>query len=119
MERFVGLLIENFAGNFPLWLAPVQVAVLPIVDALNDYAREVTEKLKAAKIRAELDERSEKVGKKIRDAEVKKIPYMFIIGEKERANQSVAVRRHKEGDKGPMPLDEAIEKLKAEILSKS
>jgi len=119
MERFVGLLIENFAGNFPLWLAPVQVAVLPIVDALNDYAREVTEKLKAAKIRAELDERSEKVGKKIRDAEVKKIPYMFIIGEKERANQSVAVRRHKEGDKGPMPLYEAIEKLKAEILSKS
>ncbi len=115
MERFIGLLIENFAGNFPTWLSPVQVAVLPIVDAVIDYATEVTEKLKAVKIRAELDERSEKIGKKIRDAELKKVPYMFIIGEKERDSKSVAIRRHKEGDKGTKPLDEAIALLKEAI----
>ncbi|MDW8465602.1 MAG: threonine--tRNA ligase [Chloroherpetonaceae bacterium] len=118
MERFIGVLIENCAGDFPLWLAPVQVAVLPIVDAMNEYAREVTETLKAEKIRAELDERSEKIGKKIRDAEVKKIPYMFVIGEKERAGGSVAVRRHKEGDRGAMPLADAIAALKEEIQAK-
>ncbi len=115
MERFIGLLIENFAGNFPTWLSPVQVAVLPIVDAVIDYATEVTEKLKAVKIRAELDERSEKIGKKIRNAELKKVPYMFIIGEKERDSKSVAIRRHKEGDKGTKPLDEAIALLKEAI----
>ncbi|MFN3394148.1 MAG: His/Gly/Thr/Pro-type tRNA ligase C-terminal domain-containing protein, partial [Candidatus Thermochlorobacter sp.] len=97
---------------------PIQVAVLPIVDAVNDYAAEVAEQLKAERIRAELDERSEKIGKKIRDAEVKKIPYMFIIGEKEKASISVAVRRHKEGDKGAMPLTDAIAMLKEVIQAK-
>ncbi len=115
MERFIGVLIENFAGDFPLWLAPVQVAVLPIVDAVMEYATEVAEKLKAVKIRAELDERGEKIGKKIRDAELKKIPYMFVIGEKERDTKSVAIRKHKEGDKGAKPFDEAVAMLKEEI----
>ncbi len=118
MERFIGVLIENCAGDFPLWLAPVQVAVLPIVDAVNDYAAEVTEKLRAVKIRAELDERGEKIGRKIRDAELKKIPYMFVVGEKEREAKSVAIRKHKEGDKGVKLLDEAIAMLKEEITMK-
>jgi threonyl-tRNA synthetase len=115
MERFIGVLIENFAGDFPLWLAPVQVAVLPIVDAVMEYAREVVEHLKAVKVRAELDERNEKIGKKIRDAELKKIPYMFVIGEKERNSKSVAIRKHKEGDKGAKSLDDATLLLKEEI----
>jgi threonyl-tRNA synthetase len=115
MERFIGVLIENFAGDFPLWLAPVQVAVLPIVDAVMEYAREVVEHLKAVKVRAELDERNEKIGKKIRDAELKKIPYMFVIGEKERDSKSVAIRKHKEGDKGAKSLDDATLLLKEEI----
>ncbi|MFQ3597233.1 MAG: threonine--tRNA ligase [Chloroherpetonaceae bacterium] len=118
MERFIGVLIENFAGDFPLWLSPVQVAVLPIVDAVSDYAADVVEKLKAVKIRAELDERNEKIGKKIRDAELKKIPYMLVIGEKEREANSVAVRKHKEGDKGVKSLDDTIAMLKEEIALK-
>lgn len=118
MERFIGVLIENFAGDFPLWLSPVQVAVLPIVDAVNDYAAEVVEKLKAEKIRAELDERNEKIGKKIRDAEMKKIPYMLVVGQKEREAKSVAVRKHKEGDKGVKSIDETIALLKEEIKTR-
>lgn len=118
MERFIGVLIENYAGDFPLWLAPVQVAVLPITDSYLGYAQEVYSQLVHAGIRAELDDRAEKVGKKIRDAEVKKIPYMFVIGEKEKLSNSVAVRRHKEGDKGSKNLAEAIELLKTEIANK-
>ncbi|NTW50083.1 MAG: threonine--tRNA ligase, partial [Chlorobiales bacterium] len=118
MERFIGVLIENYAGDFPLWLAPVQVAVLPITDAYLDYAQKVHSQLLHAGIRAELDDRAEKVGKKIRDAEVKKTPYMFVIGEKEKLSHSVAVRRHKEGDKGTKSLAEAIESLKTEITNR-
>ncbi|NTW50350.1 MAG: threonine--tRNA ligase [Chlorobiales bacterium] len=118
MERFIGVLIENYAGDFPLWLSPVQVAVLPITDAFMDYAQEVYSQLIHAGIRAELDDRAEKVGRKIRDAEVKKVPYMFVIGEKEKLSNSVAVRRHKEGDKGTKSLTEAIESLKTEIANR-
>jgi len=118
LERFIGILIENFAGNFPVWLSPVQVMVLPITDDFRDYAHSVLEKLMDAGIRAEIDERGEKVGKKIRDAEVKKIPYMFVVGEKEMTAGAVAVRRHKEGDKGAMPMQDAISLLQTDIATR-
>ncbi|MDX2128058.1 MAG: threonine--tRNA ligase [Chloroherpetonaceae bacterium] len=117
-ERFVGILIENYAGNFPLWLAPVQVSVLPVTDAAMDYAELIAEKLSSDKIRVELDDRSEKINRKIRDAETMKVPYMLVVGEKEKAAGTVALRKHKEGDKGVMPLDEAVAKLKKEIAHK-
>ncbi len=103
-ERFVGFLLEHYAGNFPVWLAPRQVAVLPISDKFLDYAIHVAEFLKKADIRAFVDERSEKAGRKIRDAEVAKIPYMLIVGEKEAAAGEVSVRKHGGGDLGSMGL---------------
>ena len=103
-ERFVGFLLEHYAGNFPVWLAPRQVAVLPISDKFLDYAIHVAEFLKKADIRAFVDERSEKAGRKIRDAEVAKIPYMLIVGEKEAAAGEVSVRKHGGGDLGSMAL---------------
>ena len=118
MERFIGVLIEHYAGEFPLWLAPVQCAVLPITDASLDYARKVHEDLKAAGVRAELDDRNEKIGYKIREWEVKKAPYMLIVGEKERSADTVAVRQHRKGDLGPMPRGEVLRKLTGEIAGK-
>jgi threonyl-tRNA synthetase len=103
-ERFIGFLLEHYAGNFPVWLAPRQVAVLPISDKFTDYAIHVAEFLKKADIRAFVDERSEKAGRKIRDAEVAKIPYMLIVGEKEAAAGEVSVRKHGGGDLGSIPL---------------
>lgn len=103
-ERFIGFLLEHYAGNFPVWLAPRQVAVLPISDKFTDYAIHVAEFLKKADIRAFVDERSEKAGRKIRDAEVAKIPYMLIVGEKEAAAGEVSVRKHGGGDLGSLPL---------------
>lgn len=117
-ERFVGILTEHFAGNFPVWLAPVQVIVLPITDAQNDYAREVWEKIKKLKIRAELDLRNEKITYKIREAETQKIPYMLIIGEKERTSGTVSVRKHGKGDLGVFDLESFISRIKFEIESK-
>jgi threonyl-tRNA synthetase len=102
LERFIGVLIEHFAGEFPLWLAPVQAAILPITDQYFEYATEVYNQFKAAGIRVELDERNEKVGYKIRDWELKKVPYMLVVGEKEKAANSVSVRQHKKGDLGAM-----------------
>ncbi len=118
IERFFGVLIENYAGNFPLWLAPVQVKVLPITDSLNEYGRQVVEKLKEVEIRAVLDDRSEKIGAKIRDAELLKVPYMFVVGGREAEAGKVAVRKHSGGDQGSKSVDEAIMQLKAEIESK-
>ncbi|MEQ9415801.1 MAG: threonine--tRNA ligase, partial [Cyclobacteriaceae bacterium] len=106
LERFVAILIEHCAGNFPLWLAPDQIAVLPISERFNDYAHEVIEKLKNKDIRGFADDRNEKIGRKIRDAEVKKVPFMLIVGEKEVAERKVSVRRHGEGDQGAMDLEE-------------
>ena len=106
MERFVAVLIEHCAGNFPLWLAPEQIAVLPISEKFNDYAKQVLDTLKDRDIRGFLDDRDEKIGRKIRDAEVSKVPYMLIVGEKEAAEQKVAVRKHGEGDKGAILLSE-------------
>jgi threonyl-tRNA synthetase len=102
-ERFIGILIEHYAGEFPLWLAPVQAIVLPIADRHNDYGREVLQELHDAGLRAELDERSESVGKKIRDAELRKVPFMLIVGDAEQQEGRVAVRRHGQGDQGALP----------------
>lgn len=114
-ERFIGFLIEHFAGNFPLWLAPSQVAVLPISDKFNDYALKVGKILKKSDIRALVDTRNEKIGKKIRDTEVKKVPYMLVVGEKEMNEEKVAVRKHGEGDKGLSGVKEFILQIKSEI----
>jgi len=114
-ERFVAVLIENCAGNFPLWLAPTQVFVLPISDKFNDYAKEVLQNLKNNDIRVELDLRKEKIGRKIRDAEVAKVPYMVIIGEKEQDGNLVAVRKHGEGDKGQASMEEFLALLQKEM----
>ncbi len=118
MERFIGVLIEHYAGEFPLWLAPVQCAVLPITDASLDYAKKVHEDLKSVGVRAELDDRNEKIGYKIREWEVRKAPYMLVVGEKERAAGTVAVRQHRKGDLGPMPREEIIRNLTREIAAK-
>lgn len=107
-ERFIGFLIEHYAGNFPLWLSPKQVIVLPISDKYNDYAKEVCAVLLQADIRAHIDERSEKIGRKIRDAETQKIPIMLIIGEKESTENKVSVREHGKGDQGSVLLDDFV-----------
>jgi threonyl-tRNA synthetase len=118
IERFFGVLIEHYAGNFPLWLAPVQVKVLPITDSFNDYAKQIQMELESAKIRADIDDRSEKIGAKIRDAELMKVPYMFIIGAKEAEAKTVAVRKHGQGDLGPQPIKKAMDLLLEEIKTK-
>jgi threonyl-tRNA synthetase len=118
MERFIGILIEHFAGAFPLWLAPVQVRVLPISDKAADYARTVFARLESAGFRAEVDLRAEKIGHKIREAQLEKIPYMFVVGEKEAASGQVAVRDRVAGDQGAVALDAAIARLSEEIRSR-
>lgn len=105
MERFIAVLLEHCGGNLPLWLTPLQVMVLPISDKYSEYAHQVAAALKAADIRCELDERSEKIGRKIRDTELMKTPYMLVVGEKEAAEGTVAVRKHGEGDKGSVSID--------------
>jgi threonyl-tRNA synthetase len=117
-ERFIGILIEHYAGEFPLWLAPIQAVVLPIADRHNDYAREVERRLRGAGIRAELDDRSESVKRKIRDAELRKAAYMLVVGDKEAETGAVAIRRHREGDQGTASVDEAIDRLAAEIAER-
>ncbi len=112
MERFVAVLLEHCCGNLPLWLSPQQVKVLPISDKFSPYAHEVANKLKAEDIRTEVDDRSEKIGKKIRDTELMKTPYMLVVGEKEMNEGKVAVRKHGEGDKGAVLVDEFVEMMK-------
>jgi threonyl-tRNA synthetase len=119
IERFFGVLIEHYAGAFPFWLAPVQVAVLPITDRINDYAVSVVAGLKAAGFRVEADVRSEKIGAKIRNAQLQKVPYMLVLGDQELENNNVAVRHRKNGDLGAMSLEEFKEKITAEKLSRS
>jgi threonyl-tRNA synthetase len=109
LERFVAVLIEHCAGNFPLWLSPDQVAVLPISERFNDYGARVIQELKNQDIRGYLDDRNEKIGRKIRDAEVKKVPYMLIVGEKEAADNRVSVRKHGIGDEGSVSLAEFMQ----------
>jgi threonyl-tRNA synthetase len=117
-ERFIGILVEHYAGEFPLWLAPVQARVLPLADRHADYAREVAEALGAAGLRAELDDRTESVGRKIREAELRKVPYMLVVGDREAEQRAVALRRHREGDQGTLALDDAIARLTAEAAER-
>jgi threonyl-tRNA synthetase len=115
MERFIAVLIEHCAGNFPLWLSPEQFIVLPISEKYEDYAKKLSESLKDSDICGLIDFRDEKIGRKIRDAEVKKIPYMLIVGEKEAAEGLVSVRKHGEGDLGSMTIEEFTQRIKKEI----
>ena len=108
VERFFGILIEHYAGAFPLWLAPVQVAVLPVSNKFTDYAKAVAAELSAAGIRATLDDRNEKLQAKIRDSEMQKIPYMTVVGGKEAEARTVSVRHHGQGDVGAQPLAEFV-----------
>ncbi|MCU7549126.1 threonine--tRNA ligase [Chitinophagaceae bacterium LB-8] len=114
-ERFIGFLLEHYAGKFPAWLAPLQVKILPISDKFMDYAKTVLSKLKKAGIRSEVDDRNEKIGKKIRDTELMKVPYMLVIGEKEMNEGKVAIRRQGKGDLGTKDADEFIQEVKTEI----
>nr|WP_207732176.1 threonine--tRNA ligase [Heliobacterium chlorum] len=118
IERFIGILTEHFAGAFPAWLAPVQVRVLPITDRHHAYAQKVLAHLAERGIRAEVDDRNEKIGYKIREGQVKKIPYLLVVGDKEAENGAVAVRKYGEGDKGACGLDEFTQMLMEEIETK-
>ncbi len=119
LERFIGVLIEHFAAEFPLWLAPVQVAVLSITDQYFDYATQVFEEFKNAGVRAELDDRNEKIGYKIRDWELKKVPFMVIVGEKEKTGNTISVRQHKKGDLGTTERSAFLAKVLGAIERKS
>ncbi len=114
-ERFIGFLLEHYAGKFPVWLAPVQVKVLPISDKFLPYAQSISQKLKNADIRAEVDDRNEKIGKKIRDTELMKVPYMLVVGEKEMNEGKVAIRRQGKGDTGVKSLEDFIAETTTEI----
>ena len=115
MERFVAVLIEHTAGNFPLWLAPDQAIVLPISEKYQEYAKKVLTLLNNSEIRATIDDRNEKAGKKIRDAELMKIPYMLVVGEREESEGSVSVRKHGQGDLGPQKIEDFISFVQAEM----
>jgi threonyl-tRNA synthetase len=114
VERFFGILIEHYAGAFPLWLAPVQVAVLPVSGKFSEYAAQVSAELKAAGVRVYLDDRNEKLQAKIRDSEMQKVPYMAVVGGKEAEARSVSVRHHGKGDLGPRPLAQFLTDLRTE-----
>jgi threonyl-tRNA synthetase len=119
LERFIGMLIENYAGAFPLWLAPVQAVVMNITDAQAEYARGVAAGLQRAGFRVQSDLRNEKITYKIREHSLQKLPYQLIVGEKERAASTVAVRNRKGEDLGAMPLAALIERLRGEVASRS
>jgi threonyl-tRNA synthetase len=113
MERFIAILLEHTGGNFPLWLTPDQVIILPISEKYQKYSEKVLESLENSEIRALIDDRSEKTGRKIRDAEISKIPYMLIVGEKEEIENTVSIRKHGEGDLGTFTIDEFKKMVKA------
>jgi threonyl-tRNA synthetase len=114
MERFAGILIEHYAGRFPVWLAPVQAIVLPVADRHNEYAATVASELREAGVRVAVDERSESVGKKIRDAELGRYPYMLVLGDREQEAGAVSVRSHTEGELGAMPQADFAARVRAE-----
>jgi threonyl-tRNA synthetase len=114
MERFAGILIEHYGGRFPLWLAPTQAIILPVADRHNEYADGVAEELRAAGVRCRVDERSESVGKKIRDAELARAPYMLVVGNREQEAGTLAVRTHEQGDLGALPASELVERIRSE-----
>ena len=117
-ERFIGILIEHYAGAFPLWLAPVQVTVLPIADRHAAYAQTVRARLEAAGLRVELDARQEKINYKIREAQLQKIPYMLVAGDREAAEGTVAVRSRSAGDQGARRIDEFVQMALREVAAK-
>ena len=108
IERFIGILIEHYAGAFPLWLSPIQVKILPISDHFLEYAQKVADKLLENNIRIEIDSRNEKIGYKIRESQMQKIPYTLVVGEKEQNSNTISVRKYGEGDKGSMNLNDFI-----------
>ena len=118
MERFFGTLIEHYAGNFPVWLAPVQAVILPVSDRFIDYAQQVAKLLRDAQVRVEVDDQDAKLGYKIREAEVQKVPYMLIVGAREIENGTVSVRRHGQGDLGALSLENLIARIQTEVKSK-
>jgi len=118
-ERFIAILIEHYAGAFPLWLAPEQVRVLPITDRINGYGEEIRARLASAGFRATLDDRSEKIGSKIRDAQLLKVPFMLVLGDREAAESTVAVRSRRGGDLGALTLPAFLEKAQLLVSSKS
>ncbi|MGI6193414.1 MAG: threonine--tRNA ligase, partial [Christensenellales bacterium] len=119
IERFIGILTEHFAGAFPTWLAPVQAKILPITDRTHDVAKQIAGVMAAEGIRVEVDDRSEKIGYKIRQAQMEKVPYMLVIGDKEAEDGTVAVRSRKDGDIGTMPLEDFLAKIQEEIETKA
>ncbi len=119
IERFIGILIEHFAGKFPTWLAPVQVKVLPISDKFNDYSEQIKNKLEKNGIRVEMDYRNEKIGYKIREARNERVPYIIVIGEKEENEKKISLRSRKNGDEGSLELKELIDRINDEVISKS
>jgi threonyl-tRNA synthetase len=119
IERFFGVLIEHYAGAFPLWLAPVQVAVLPITDRVNEYAEKVAAQLRQSNLRVEVNVRSEKIGAKIRDAQMQKVPFMLVLGDREMQEEKVAVRERTQGDIGVMGIPEFIDKAQRLIQTRA
>jgi len=119
IERFFGILVEHYAGAFPVWLAPIQAVVLPITDRQQEYAQKVFAELKDAGIRVHLDDRKEKVNLKIRDAQIQKVPYMLVLGDREAEAGAVSVRERKAGDLGSKPLAEFIADIKKLIDTKA
>ena len=117
-ERFIGILIEHYAGAFPAWLAPVQAQIIPVSQKFNKYGKKIKKKLKQENIRAELNDDDDTLGKKIRNGQLQKIPYLLIVGAKEQKAKSVAVRDRKKGDLGPIKIEKFIEKIKHEIGNK-
>lgn len=117
IERFIGIITEHYAGAFPAWLAPVQVQILPIADSHVEYAKQVQKELEKQGIRTELDDRQEKIGYKIREAQLQKVPYMLILGDKEVEAKNVGVRSRQDGDIGAMGLEEFAKKLQNEVES--
>ena len=118
IERFIGILVEHFAGKFPTWLSPVQVKILPIVEKVNGYAEKVMRELEAEGIRVELDDRNEKIGYKIREARNERVPYIVIVGEKEEENNNISLRSRKNGDEGNIEIKELIDRIKKEVLNR-
>ena len=116
LERFVAVLIEHCAGNFPLWLTPEQFIVLPISDKYIDYAHQVKAQLEQRELRGTVDGRDERIGRKIRDAEMGKIPYLLVVGEKEAQDNIISVRKHGEGDLGSMSLDAFVKSVQSQVV---
>ena len=119
IERFIGILIEHFAGKFPTWLAPVQVKILPISDKFVEYANEVKENLESKGVRVEVDLRAEKIGYKIREARNERVPYMIVVGEKEENDKTISVRSRDNGDEGAVDLNSFIDRIMAEIKNRN